>query len=84
MRLTAEELEVVHEALACFHYEAEQALEQDYNNPAVCRWAENTMEIIDNLSDKIVTIMETIKNLEQKDVAAEVKLSPEFTDLEEV
>ena len=76
MRLTTNELELIHEALACFEYEAEQALEQDYNNEAVCRWARETIEMIDSISNKIVDIVEVLKDLEQNDVSADVKLTP--------
>ena len=76
MRLTRNELELIHEALACFEYEAEQSLELDYNNEAVCRWARETIEMIDNISNKIVDIVEVLKDLEQNDVSADVKLTP--------
>ena len=76
MRLTTNELELIHESLACFEYEAEQALELDYNNEAVCRWARETIDMIEIISNKIVDIVEVLKDLEQNDVSADVKLTP--------
>ena len=76
MRLTTNELELLQEALASFEYEAEQALELDYNNEAVCRWARETIDMIEIISNKIEDIVEVLKDLEQNDVSADVKLTP--------
>lgn len=82
MRLTTNELELIHEALACFEYEADQALEIDYNNEAVCRWARETINMIRDLTDKLVIVIESIKNLEQKDVESDIILTPRIKPVE--
>ena len=79
MRLTTNELELLIEALASFEYEAEQALEIDYDNEPVCRWARDTIKMCQDLSDRIEIIIETIKNLEERSCDADVMLTPRIT-----
>jgi hypothetical protein len=76
MRLTADELEVIHEALAAFHYECVQALEDEDVGPRTALWAEQTMESCDEISDKIEIVIETIRNLDDRDVACDISLTP--------
>lgn len=82
MRLTTNELELIHEGLAAFEYEAEQALEEDCNNPAICRWAKETIKMCEDISKKIENVIETIKNLEQRDVEADIILTPRIRPTE--
>ena len=76
MRLTTNELELLHEALASFEYEAEQALEIDFDNEPVCRWARETVQMCRKLADRIEIVINTIKNLEEKSCDADIILTP--------
>jgi hypothetical protein len=76
MKLDYNELEMIHEALDALRYEAQEALDDDDVNPATARWAYETIDSCDDLSDKIEIVMETVKNLQDRDVACDISLTP--------
>lgn len=81
MKFTLNELEMIHEALDALRHEAQEALDDNDVGPATARWAYETIDSCDDLSDKIEIVMETVKNLLDRDVACDIKLAPGSTEL---
>jgi hypothetical protein len=80
MRLDLNELEMLHDALDALRYEAQKDLDDDDVGPAVARWCYSTIDCCDDLSAKLEVIIETVRDLENEDVACDVKLTPGITD----
>lgn len=75
---------MLHDALDALRYEAQKDLDDDDVGPAVARWCYSTIDECDDLSAKLECVIDTIRNLENEDVAADIKLSPSLTDPQEV
>lgn len=76
MKLDYNELEMIHEALDALRHEAQEALDDEDVNPATARWAYETIDSCDDLTEKFEIVMETVKNLQDRDVACDIKLAP--------
>lgn len=76
MKLSLNELEMIHEALDALRHEAQEALDDEDVGPCTARWAYETIDECDDLSKKFEIVMETVKNLEDRDVACDIKLAP--------
>ena len=76
MRLTRSDLRLIQEGLEQVSHDAEFELDIHSNDEQICRWARETIEQAENIYAKINIIVETLTNLHQKDVSADVLLSP--------
>ena len=81
MRLDLDELQLLHDALDALRYEAQEDLADDVVGPAVARWCYETIDTCDDLSAKLEVVIDTIRNLENGDVACDIKLTPGLAKL---
>ena len=61
--------------------EAEYELEVRSDNESICRWATETIEQAQKIQAKLEVIIDTLTNLENRDVACDVLLTPGLAEL---
>ena len=76
MRLNRCDLRLAQEGLDFVIQEAEYELEMRHDNEAVCRWARETIGQANLIQEKLEIIIDTLTNLENRDVACDVMLTP--------
>ena len=81
MRLDRSDLRLAQEGLDFVIQEAEYELEMRSDNEAICRWANETIAQAQALQVKLEVIIDTMTNLDHRDVACDVLLTPGSAEL---
>ena len=76
MRLDRSDMRLAQEGLDFVIQEAEYELEVRSDNEAICRWARETIDQATKIQEKLEIIIDTLTNLENRDVACDVMLTP--------
>ncbi len=81
MRLDRADLRLAQEGLDYVIQEAEFELELRSDNEAICRWASKTIEQAQKIQARLEVIIDTLTNLENRDIACDVLLTPGLAEL---
>lgn len=81
MRLDRADLWLAQEGLDLIIQEAEYELEVRSDNESICRWATETIEQAQKIQARLEVIIDTLTNLENRDVACDVLLTPGLAEL---
>ena len=79
MRLTRSDLRLMQQGLDHVIHDAEIELERNSNNEAICRWANETIKRSQELTEQLEVIYDTLTSLYNRDVEADVLLSPSLS-----